>query len=224
MPRSRPWRTSQKTTWPHGEIDTAHPGSLGSQDTFYVGTIEGVGRIYPPTFVDTYRQVAMAKRSTTKTPITGADRLNDRGLPLLCRTRHGDDPHPDRPEHRVWRPARAHDYQLYLALNDLEHTQAQARHPQTSGLCERFHKTILQEFYQLAFRKKLYLALQELQADLEAWIRYHTSYHTSYYNSYYTSYYSSERTQQGKMCCGRTPLQTLLAAQEAGKEKVLNLN
>ncbi len=67
----------------HGEIETAHPGYLGSQDTFYVGTIKGVGRIYQQTFVDTYSKVAMAKLYTTKTPITAADLLNDRVLPFF---------------------------------------------------------------------------------------------------------------------------------------------
>lgn len=66
-----------------GEIETAHPGYLGSQDTFYVGTIKGVGRIYQQTFVDTYSKVAMAKLDTTKTPITAADLLNDRVWPFF---------------------------------------------------------------------------------------------------------------------------------------------
>ena len=61
-----------------GEIESAHPGYLGSQDTFYVGTIKGVGRIYQQTFVDTYCKVAFGKLYTTKTPITAADLLNDR--------------------------------------------------------------------------------------------------------------------------------------------------
>jgi len=101
-----------------------------------------------------------------------------------------------------------HDYQLYLALNDIEHTKTKARHPQTNGIWERFHKTILQEFYQVAFRRKLYLSLAELQTDLDAWL----------------AYYNNERTHQGKMCCGRTPLQTLIAGKEAWNEKVTNLN
>ena len=68
----------------HGEIETAHPGYLGSQDTFYVGTIKGVGRIYQQTFVDTYSKWAAAKLYTTKTPITAADLLNDRVLPFFA--------------------------------------------------------------------------------------------------------------------------------------------
>ena len=192
----------------HGEIETAHPGYLGSQDTFYVGTIKGVGRIYQQTFVDTYSKVAMAKLYTTKTPITGADLLNDRVLPFFAE--HGMGVIrmlTDRGTEYCGKPE-THDYQLYLALNDIEHTKTKARHPQTNGICERFHKTILQEFYQVAFRRKLYLSLEELQTDLDAWL----------------AYYNNERTHQGKMCCGRTPLQTLIAGKEAWNEKVTNLN
>ena len=192
----------------HGEIETAHPGYLGSQDTFYVGTIKGVGRIYQQTFVDTYSKVAMAKLYTTKTPITAADLLNDRVLPFFAE--HGMGiirMLTDRGTEYCGKPE-THDYQLYLALNDIEHTKAKARHPQTNGICERFHKTILQEFYQVAFRRKLYLSLDELQADLDAWL----------------AYYNNARTHQGKMCCGRTPVQTLIAGKEAWNEKVTSLN
>ena len=66
-----------------GEIDTAHPGYLGSQDTFYVGTFKGVGRVYQQTFVDTYSKTAFAKLYTTKIPITAADMLNDKVLPFF---------------------------------------------------------------------------------------------------------------------------------------------
>jgi transposase InsO family protein len=192
----------------HGEIETAHPGYLGSQDTFYVGTIKGVGRIYQQTFVDTYSKVAMAKLYTTKTPITAADLLNDRVLPFF--DEHGMGVIrilTDRGTEYCGKPE-TRDYQLYLALNDIEHTKTKARHPQTNGICERFHKTILQEFYQVAFRRKLYLSLAELQTDLDAWL----------------AYYNNERTHQGKMCCGRTPLQTLIAGKEVWNEKVTNLN
>ncbi|HCZ9584960.1 TPA: transposase, partial [Vibrio cholerae] len=139
-----------------GEIETAHPGYLGSQDTFYVGNLKGVGRIYQQTFVDTYSKVAFAKLYTTKTPITAADMLNDKVLPffevhelpmLRILTDRGTE-YCGRVEQ--------HDYQLYLAINDIDHTRTKAMSPQTNGICERFHKTILNEFYQVTFRKKLY--------------------------------------------------------------------
>ena len=191
-----------------GEIDTAHPGYLGSQDTFYVGTIKGVGRIYQQTFVDTYSKVAFAKLYTMKTPITAADILNDRVMPFL-------EQHDmgllriltDRGTEYCGR-ADIHDYQLYLALNNIDHSKTKVKSPQTNGICERFHKTILQEFYQVTFRKKVYKTLEELQTDLDKWILW----------------YNSERTHQGKMCCGRTPMQTFIDAKPLWKEKVEQLN
>ena len=138
-----------------GEIETAHPGYLGSQDTFYVGTLKGVGRIYQQSFVDTYSRVGFAKLYSTKTPITAADLLNDRVLPffeehslplLRVLTDRGTE---------YCGKVETHDYQLYLAVNDIDHTKTKARSPQTNGMCERFHKTVLQEIYQVSLRKKL---------------------------------------------------------------------
>lgn len=192
----------------HGEIETIHPGYLGSQDTFYVGTLKGVGRIYQQTFVDTYSKWAAAKLYTTKTPITSADLLNDRVLPFFAEQGMGVIRIlTDRGTEYCGKPEN-HDYQLYLALNDIEHSKTKANHPQTNGICERFHKTILQEFYQVAFRRKIYQSIEELQHDLDDWM----------------VYYNSARTHQGKMCCGRTPMQTLIDAKEVWDDKITTLN
>ncbi len=191
-----------------GEIETAHPGYLGSQDTFYVGTMKGVGRIYQQTYVDTYSKWAAAKLYSTKTPITAADLLNDRVLPFM--EEHGMGVLrvlTDRGTEFCGK-AESHDYQLFLAYNDIEHTKTQVRHPQTNGICERFHKTILQEFYQVAFRRKIYRSIDELQVDLDEWL----------------AYYNNDRTHQGKMCCGRTPIQTLIDGKEAWHDKITTLN
>jgi transposase InsO family protein len=192
----------------HGEIETAHPGYLGSQDTFYVGTLKGVGRIYQQTFVDTYSKWAAAKLYTTKTPITSADLLNDRVLPFFAEQGMGVIRIlTDRGTEYCGKPEN-HDYQLYLTLNDIEHSRTKANHPQTNGICERFHKTILQEFYQVAFRRKIYQSIEELQYDLDDWM----------------AYYNSARTHQGKMCCGRTPIQTLIDGREIWDDKITALN
>ena len=188
-----------------GEIETQHPGYLGSQDTFYVGNLKGVGRIYQQTFVDTYSKVAFAKLYTTKTPITAADMLNDKVLPyfeqydlpmLRILTDRGTE-YCGRVDH--------HDYQLYLAINDIDHTKTKAMSPQTNGICERFHKTILNEFYQITFRKKLYSTMEELQKDLDDWM----------------DSYNNHRTHQGKICLGRTPFETLLDGKTVWAEKNL---
>jgi transposase InsO family protein len=192
----------------HGEIETAHPGYLGSQDTFYVGTLKGVGRVYQQTFVDTYSKWAAAKLYTTKTPITSADLLNDRVLPFFAEQGMGVIRILTDRGTEFCGKAESHDYQLYLALNDIEHTKTKVMHPQTNGICERFHKTILQEFYQVTFRRKIYHSIEELQSDLDEWLKY----------------YNYDRTHQGKMCCGRTPMETLIDGKEVWKDKITNLN
>ena len=88
--------------------------------------------------------------------------------------------------------AESHDYQLYMAINDIEHTRTKARHPQTNGICERFHKTILQEFYQPTLRRRIYESIDQLQEDLDIWL----------------DSYNNKRTDQGKRCDGKTPMET----------------
>jgi transposase InsO family protein len=185
------------------EIETAHPGYLLSQDTFYVGYLKGVGRIYQQTVVDTYSAVAFAKLYTAKIPVTAADILNDRVLPffeehtipvLRILTDRGTEfcGSPDR-----------HPYQLYLQLNEIDHTKTKVRSPQTNGICERFHQTVLNEFYRVTFRKKVYAAIESLQTDLDEYI----------------VEYNRQRTHQGKRCQGRTPMETFIDGKKLFQEK-----
>ena len=99
-----------------------------------------------------------------------------------------------------------HEYQLYLTLEDIDHSKTKARSPQTNGMCERFHKTIQDEFYAVAFRKKLYHSLDELQTDLDNWIRW----------------YNEERTHSGKYCYGKTPMATFEDSLPLAKAKKLD--
>ena len=189
----------------HGEFESECPGYCGGQDTFYVGTMKGVGRIYQQTFIDTYAKVAFTKLYDRKTPITAADLLNDRVLPFF-------DEHDirlsrvltDRGTEYCGSPER-HEYELYLAVEDIDHTRTKTRSPQTNGICERFHRTVLDEFYRVAFRKKIYRTIDELQADLDAWI----------------AEYNQHRPHQGRWCYGKTPMQTLLDALPLAKEKLM---
>lgn len=140
-----------------GEIETHHPGYLGAQDTFYVGNLKGVGRIYQQTFIDTYSKVVHCKLYTTKTPITAADLLNDRVLPFY----------------------------------------------QSQGL--PMLRILTDRGTQITFRKKLYSSLEELQFDLDDWLKF----------------YNTGRTHQGKVCNGRTPFATLLDGKHIWAEKNL---
>jgi transposase InsO family protein len=189
----------------HGEFDSECPGYCGAQDTFYVGTLKGVGRIYQQTFIDTYSKVAFAKLYDTKTPLTAADLLNDRVVPFF---EEHDIPLSrmltDRGTEYCGNPER-HEYELYLAVEGIEHTRTKVKRPQTNGICERFHRTMLDEFYRVAFRKKLYRSLEELQADVDAWI----------------AEYNERRSHQGRWCFGKTPLKTFLDSLAMAKEKMV---
>jgi transposase InsO family protein len=122
------------------------------------------GRIYQQTFIDTYSKVATAKLYTEKTPITAADLLNDRVLPFFAE--HEIPVHrilTDRGSEYCGAPDR-HPYELYLAIEDIEHTRTKTKSPQTNGICERFHKTLLNEFYRVAFSQALLPAARRAAA------------------------------------------------------------
>lgn len=189
-----------------GEIETYHPGYLGSQDTYYVGTIKGVGRIYQQSFVDTYAKVAQAKLYQSKDAITAADLLNDKVIPmyeeqgirlLRIMTDRGTE---------YCGKLENHPYQLYLDLEDIEHTKIKAKSPQTNGICERFHRTIQDEFYSIIFRKKVFSSVEELQTELDNWIEW----------------YNRDRTHSGKYCYGKTPWDTFLQSKDLSLQKQLD--
>jgi hypothetical protein len=120
----------------HGEFESECPGYCGAQDTFYVGTLKGVGRIYQQTFIDTYAKVAFAKLYDRKTPITAAEILNDRVVPFydehgirLCRVL------TDRGTEFCGRES--HEYELYLAVEDIDHSRTKAKSPQTTDVIDK---------------------------------------------------------------------------------------
>ena len=177
----------------HGEIETPHPGFLLGQDTYYVGYIKGVGKIYQQTAIDTHSNVGFAKVYPDKTALTAADFMNDKVLPFfdsenmsLLRVL------TDRGTEYCGR-IETHPYQLFLHLNGIEHSRTKVRHPQTNGSTERLNQIIQNEFYKVAFRKKIYTSIEEIQVDLDIFM----------------ATYNNERTNQGKHCQGRTPMQTL---------------
>lgn len=188
-----------------GEFESECPGYCGAQDTFYVGTLKGVGRIYQQTFIDTYTKVGFAKLYADKTPVTAADLLNDRVLPFfethevplvrILTDRGGE----------YCGAADRHPYELYLAVENIDHTRTKAKSPQTNGICERFNKTLLNEFYRVAFRKRVYESLAQLQVDLDA----------------YLQEYNTDRPHQGRWCYGKTPLQTFQDSVALAREKYI---
>lgn len=189
-----------------GEIETHHPGYLGAQDTYYVGYIKGVGKIYQQTFIDTYTRVAFAKVYDRKNALVAAEMLNDKVL-LFYQEQQVDLLRILTDRGTEYCGAKEqHEYQLYLNIEDIDHTKTKAKSPQTNGICERFHRTMQEEFYAIAFRKKLYASLEEMQKDIDQWLQF----------------YNNERAHSGRYCYGKTPMQTFHDSKELAKEKDVN--
>ena len=126
----------------HGEFESECPGYCGAQDTFYVGTLKGVGRVYQQTFIDTYAKVAFAKLYDRKTPITAAAILNDRVVPFydehdirLCRVL------TDRGTEFCGRES--HEYELYLAVEDIDHSRTKTKSFKHTGGVSAFRDKLI---------------------------------------------------------------------------------
>lgn len=182
-------------------VESPYPGYLLSQDTFMVGTLKGVGRVYMQAVVDTYGSFAFAKLYTSKMPETAVDVLYDRALPFYAEQ--------DIPvEHILTDNGReycgkpmVHPYQIFLELNDIVHRRTKVATPRTNGFVERFNRTVLDEFFREVFREKFYVSVEELQVDLDTWMHH----------------YNYERPHRGYRNMGRRPIETI----ELGKSLIL---
>jgi transposase InsO family protein len=178
-------------------VESPYPGYLLSQDTFHVGRIKGVGRIWRQAVVDTYGSFAFGKLHTSKLPETAVDVLYDRVLPFY-------ESQGLQVEHILMDNGREycgramiHPYQIFLDFNDIEHRRTKVARPRTNGFVERFNRTVLDEFLRETFREKFYISVEELQEDLDRWL------HS----------YNYERPHRGYRNMGRRPIETI----EAGK-------
>lgn len=173
-------------------VESSRPAELLSQDTFYVGQLKGVGKVYLHTVVDTYGSYAFGFLHTSKQPEAAVAVLHNDVLPfyqdlglsvLAVLTDNG----------REFCGKDTHPYEIYLALNEIEHRQTKVRHPQTNGFVERFQRTVLDEFFRPAFRTKFYDNLEALQNDLDVWL----------------VHYNTERAHHGYRNMGKRPLDTI---------------
>ncbi len=177
-------------------IHAYYPGYLFCQDTFYVGTIKGLGRIYQQAGIDAYSSFAFAKLYTDKTATSAINFLKTKVLPVYKQfsipldrilTDNGK-------EYTTHWPKAKHEYEKFLKRNSIRHTKIKPRTPQSNGIVERFNRTLLEEFYQIAMIKKVYSSIDELQDDLDKFIYY----------------YNFKRTNQGYRLKGKIPYQKFL--------------
>ena len=177
-------------------VESSRPGELLNQDTFYWGTLKGVGKVYVQVVVDTFCSLAFAKMYTAKFPVTACDLLYDRVLPFYealgvevgaVLTDNGRE-FCGRPEQ--------HPYELLLAIEGIEHRTTKVRSPRTNGFVERMNRTLLDECFRVAGRTTWYIEVSEIQRDLDQFLEY----------------YNLQRSHQGYRLQGRTPAQALREA------------
>ena len=173
-------------------VESSRPGELLCQDTFFVGTLKGVGKVYMQAVVDTYGSIAFGYLHTGKLPAHAAVVLHNDVLPFYQQyglkiqailTDNG----------REYCGRQDHAYEMYLELNDIEHRRTRVATPRTNGFAERFNRTVLDEFFRIKFRETFYESLEALQDDLNEWLRY----------------YNNERPHQGYRNMGKRPMDTL---------------
>ena len=174
-------------------VEASRPGELLNQDTFYWGTLKGVGKVYVQVVVDVFCSLAFAKVYNSKMPITACDLLYERVLPFYealgvpvgaVLTDNGRE---------FCGRSDTHPYELLLAVEDVEHRTTQVRSPRTNGFVERMNRTLLDECFRVAGRATWYEEIAEIQADLDRFL----------------AYYNLERSHQGYRLQGRTPAQAL---------------
>jgi transposase InsO family protein len=171
-------------------IESSRPGELLNQDTFFVGHLKGVGKVYLHAVVDTYSSFAFGFLHISKQPEAAVAVLHNEALPFYAQrglkvenilTDNG----------REFCGSEGHPYRIYLELNEIGHRTMKVRRPQTNGFVERFNRTVLDEFFRKAFREKLYESVEVLQRDLDEWL----------------IYYNRERPHQGYRNMGRRPIE-----------------
>jgi len=195
---------ARATMDPQSAIEAPYPGFLGCQDTYFVGTLKGVGRVYAQTFIDGNAAVGFAKLYLSKVPMTAVDLLHERVLPFYeaqgvalerVLTDNGRE-YCGRPLH--------HPFELYCTVQQIEHRRTQIGSPESNGMVERFNRTLKEEFFSLAYRKRIYDSVEALQADLDAFVQF----------------YNERRAHHGYRTQGRTPLQTFLDHQARPEDAV----
>jgi transposase InsO family protein len=201
-PQQVAWIEKANPAFRERHVESRRPGELLSQDTFYVGRLKGVGKVYLHAVVDTFSSYAFGYLHTSKQPEAAALVVHNDVMPFYqahdltvgaILTDNG----------REFCGTETHPYELYLSLNEIEHRRTKVRSPQTNGFIERFNRTVLDEFFRIVFRTTFYESVETLQADFDAWL----------------VTYNTERPHQGYRNMGRRPIETIMLYLETVKEE-----
>jgi transposase InsO family protein len=172
-------------------IEAPHAGALVAVDTFFVGTLKGVGKIYLQTAIDCYSRHAWARLYPSKLPVTAVHLMNADVIPSFEDAGGQIDAVlSDNGREFCGRPDR-HPYELFLQLEGIEHRTTRVQRPQSNGIVERLHRTLLDEHFRVEGRRTWFDTIEEMQGVLDD----------------YLVVYNQKRPHQGRGMNGRTPAQ-----------------
>ena len=184
-------------------IEAPHTGSLVAVDTFFVGTLKGVGKVYLQSVIDCHSRYAWGRLYTSKLPITAVHIMNNDVLPTFEKADSRIDVVlSDNGREFCGRPDK-HPYELFLQLEEIEHRTTKVKRPQSNGIVERFHRTLLDEHFRVEGRRTWFESVEEMQAVLDT----------------YLTYYNTKRPHQGRNMNGRTPAQAFKDGMPKAKQK-----
>ena len=173
-------------------FESSHPGRALTQDTFLVGSLDGIGQIYCYVVIDTYSSYAFGFLHASKQPKIAVAFLNNVVLPffqdldLAVETIFTDNG-------REFRGNKSHGYEIFLSLKGIQHPRPKARYSKPNGYLKRFKLIIMDDFFQNAFRTKIFKPLELLQKDLDLWIEH----------------YNTKRPEPKIPNLGRSPIETI---------------
>ena len=176
-------------------IEVGATGELVAVDTFFAGTLKGVGKVYIQTVLDCFSRFVWARLYTSKMPVTAVQILNNHALPFF--EEHDVKVQTilsDNGREYCGRPDK-HPYELFLQLEEIEHRTTKVGRPQSNGFIERFHRTLLEEHLRIKGRTTWYESVAEMQKDLDA----------------YLETYNRQRPHRGRGMKGRTPYEVFKA-------------
>lgn len=172
-------------------IEAPHTGALVAVDTFFIGVLKGVGKVYLQTAIDCHARFAWARLYPNKLPVTAVQLLDHDVLPAFeAEGARIEVVLSDNGREFCGRPDR-HPYELFLQLEDIEHRTTRVNRPQSNGIVERLHRTLLDEHFRIEGRRTWFETLDEMRVVLDD----------------YLDGYNHRRPHQGRGMNGRTPAQ-----------------
>lgn len=173
-------------------LESSRPGELLVQDAIFIGSPQGLGKLYLQAVVDTYCSYAFGFLHTGKFPDCAVAVLHNEVLPFYKERRLAVSAILTN-QSREYCGKENHHYELYLMLNEIEHRKTEIHQSGTNGFMERFNQIASTEFFKPEFKMNSFKSIDSLQLSFDKWL----------------IYYNTARPHRGYRNMGKFPLQAI---------------